>query len=45
VSEQSTLQARNAGTVRTGQIYEERGRGFLAMRGQAVYVPEAAAQK
>jgi hypothetical protein len=24
----------------TGQIYEERGRGFLAMRGQAVYVPE-----
>jgi hypothetical protein len=22
----------------TGQIYEERGRGFLAMRGQAVYV-------
>ena len=23
----------------TGQIYEERGRGFLAMRGQAVYVP------
>ena len=25
----------------TGQIYEERGRGFLAMRGQAVYVPES----
>ena len=25
----------------TGQIYEERGRGFLAMRGQAVYVPDA----
>ena len=24
----------------TGQIYEERGRGFLAMRGQAVYVPD-----
>jgi hypothetical protein len=23
----------------TGQIYEERGRGFLAMRGQAVFVP------
>ena len=23
----------------TGQIYEERGRGFLAMRGQATYVP------
>jgi hypothetical protein len=23
----------------TGQIYEERGRGFLAMRGQTVYVP------
>lgn len=23
----------------TGQVYEERGRGFLAMRGQAVYVP------
>jgi len=24
----------------TGQIYEERGREFLAMRGQAVYVPD-----
>ena len=24
----------------TGQIYEERGRDFLAMRGQAVYVPD-----
>ncbi len=24
----------------TGQIYEERGRGFLAMRGQAAYVPD-----
>lgn len=24
----------------TGQIYEERGRGFLAMRGQYTYVPE-----
>ena len=24
----------------TGQIYEERGRGFLAMRGQAVYVAD-----
>ena len=24
----------------TGQIYEERGRGFLAMRGQAVYIPD-----
>src|SRR6185295_9156547 len=24
----------------TGQIYEERGRGFLAMRGQATYIPE-----
>jgi hypothetical protein len=24
----------------TGQIYEERGRGFLAMRGQTVYVPD-----
>jgi 3-keto-disaccharide hydrolase len=24
----------------TGQIYEERGRGFLATRGQAVYVPD-----
>jgi hypothetical protein len=23
----------------TGQIYEERGRGFLAMRGQATYIP------
>ncbi len=26
----------------TGQIYEERGRGFLAMRGTAVYVPDGA---
>jgi 3-keto-disaccharide hydrolase len=25
----------------TGQIYEERGRGFLAMRGQAVYVSDS----
>jgi hypothetical protein len=25
----------------TGQLYEERGRGFLAMRGQAVYVPDS----
>jgi Domain of Unknown Function (DUF1080) len=24
----------------TGQIYEERGRGFLALRGQATYIPE-----
>lgn len=24
----------------TGQVYEERGRGFLAIRGQAVHVPE-----
>jgi hypothetical protein len=29
----------------TGQIYEERGRGFLAMRGQAVYVPDGAGAK
>jgi len=29
----------------TGQIYEERGRGFLAMRGQAVYVPDAGRPK
>jgi hypothetical protein len=28
------------GNQYTGQIYEERGRGFLAMRGQAVYVPD-----
>ena len=26
----------------TGQIYEERGRGFLAMRGTTVYVPDGA---
>ena len=26
----------------TGQVYEERGRGFLAMRGQAVYVGDGA---
>lgn len=29
----------------TGQIYEERGRGFLAMRGQTVYVPDGAGPK
>jgi hypothetical protein len=29
----------------TGQIYEERARGFLAMRGQAVYVPDGARPK
>jgi hypothetical protein len=29
----------------TGQIYEERGRGFLAMRGQAVYVPDGDGSK
>ena len=29
----------------TGQIYEERGRGFLAMRGQAVYVPDGEGAK
>jgi hypothetical protein len=29
----------------TGQIYEERGRGFLAMRGQAVYVPDGGLPK
>src|SRR5580765_775579 len=29
----------------TGQIYEERGRGFLAMRGQATYIGEAGPPK
>lgn len=29
----------------TGQIYEERGRGFLALRGQAVYVPDGGRPK
>lgn len=29
----------------TGQIYEERARGFLATRGQAVYVPDGARPK
>ena len=29
----------------TGQIYEERGRGFLALRGQAVYVPAGGGPK
>jgi hypothetical protein len=29
----------------TGQIYEERGRGFLAMRGQFVYVPDGGGPK
>ena len=26
----------------TGQLYEERGRGFLALRGQATYIPDGA---
>jgi hypothetical protein len=30
----------DAGNRYTGQIYEERGRGFLAMRGQLSYIPE-----
>jgi len=29
----------------TGQIYEERGRGFLAMRGQAVHIPDGDGMK
>lgn len=29
----------------TGQIYEERGRGFLAMRGQFAYVPDTGGPK
>jgi len=29
----------------TGQFYEERGRGFLALRGQAVYVPDGGRPK
>ena len=29
----------------TGQIYEERGRGFLAMRGQATYIPDGGRPK
>jgi hypothetical protein len=29
----------------TGQIYEERGRGFLAMRGQASFIPDGARPK
>jgi len=29
----------------TGQIYEERGRGFLAMRGQATYIGESGPPK
>jgi hypothetical protein len=29
----------------TGQIYEERGRGFLAMRGQFVYIPDTGGPK
>jgi hypothetical protein len=29
----------------TGQIYEERGRGFLAMRGQFTYIPEGGGPK
>jgi 3-keto-disaccharide hydrolase len=29
----------------TGQIYEERGRGFLAMRGQFAYIPEGGGPK
>ena len=29
----------------TGQIYEERGRGFLAMRGQFTYIPDGGGPK
>ena len=29
----------------TGQIYEERGRGFLALRGQATYIPDGGRPK
>jgi 3-keto-disaccharide hydrolase len=29
----------------TGQLYEERGRGFLALRGQAVFVPDGGRPK
>src|SRR5207249_4966277 len=29
----------------TGQIYEERGREFLAMRGQTVYIPDGGRPK
>jgi len=29
----------------TGQIYEERGRGFLALRGQATFIPDGAKPK
>jgi hypothetical protein len=29
----------------TGQIYEERGRGFLALRGQMTYVPDGGAPR
>jgi 3-keto-disaccharide hydrolase len=29
----------------TGQIYEERGRGFLAMRGQATFIPDGGRPK
>jgi hypothetical protein len=29
----------------TGQIYEERGRGFLAMRGQLTYIPDGGGPK
>jgi hypothetical protein len=29
----------------TGQIYEERGRGFLAMRGQATFIPDGTKPK
>lgn len=35
----------DAANTFTGQIYEERGRGFLAMRGQAVYVPDGGGPK
>jgi hypothetical protein len=35
----------DAANTYTGQIYEERGRGFLAMRGQTVYVPNGAGPK
>ena len=35
----------DAANTYTGQIYEERGRGFLAMRGQAVHVPDGGGPK
>ena len=41
----NTLVAVDAANQFTGQIYEERGRAFLAMRGQFSYIPDGGGPK